>query len=333
MNFLESKDTYQEKMCWEFLQSPRAVHVMKLLYAAHGIADIHHPAAPRWGVMRPTGINSAWRTQENWLHWDQNPWSHPGFLKVQCFACVSPQTASSGGLLCVPGFHKQWDQWGRDHPEGSVIVDGKKMTRNHGPDQVFPVPKHDPAQQQVVRILAPAGSLVLWDGRLPHQNYPNTGRDFSDFRMVLYLGYMRVHQDLDGHLTRRRRDEMRRKLLMMRALGRTQTFWPSGLTALGRRLTGAPELSQVESVDAELCAKPLLVEAIRLAKEAGEEEVNGNYDASVAKLSLAEKKIPGLGCGEVGRRSLWMSAACVLQVSMSPTVRRHRNLLSIRLYR
>jgi len=24
---------------------------------------------PRWGVMRPSGVNPAWRTLENWLHW------------------------------------------------------------------------------------------------------------------------------------------------------------------------------------------------------------------------------------------------------------------------
>lgn len=284
LNFLQSVDPYQDQACWELAQNPHAVSVMELLWSEHGVTSVYLPNAPRWGVMRPTLKNPAWRTLENWLHWDQNPWTEPEFARVQAFACISDQTPSSGGLLCVPGFHKHWKRWGEDHPEGSVRVDGKKITRNFGRTQVFPVPRDDPAHRQVVRVLAPAGSLVLWDGRLPHQNYPNTG---PDFRVVLYLGFSPTSKESVAQ----RREELCRKLLVMQAMGYS-AFWPGGLTQLGRMITASPDLSEVTNIDSQLHDNPDLAQAIRLCMEAAEEDLNGNVHSHVAKLAQAEKTYP-----------------------------------------
>ena len=95
-------------------------------------------------------------------------------------------------LYSLTGFHKRWQKWGEEHPEGSVQagllhrfhhvfkgllkhafliefewrqVDGKLITREFGPGNPFPVPLDDPLQQETVRIGAPKGSLVLWDSR------------------------------------------------------------------------------------------------------------------------------------------------------------------------
>jgi hypothetical protein len=67
-NFLESIDPFLDRACWEFAQNPRALNVMKLLWRQHGVDEVLLAGSPRWGVMRPTAINSSWRTLENWLH-------------------------------------------------------------------------------------------------------------------------------------------------------------------------------------------------------------------------------------------------------------------------
>merc|ERR1712187_897437 len=194
--------------------------------------------------------NPEWRTLDSWLHWDLNPWSQPGFGWVQAFACLSDQTQTSGGLLCVPGFQKRWRQWGADHEEGTVFVDGKQITREYGPGKPFPIPKDDPIQSEVVRVLAPRGSLVLWDSRLPHQNFPNTG---EDFRVVMYLSFSHA----DQNLVEERKQELVKKVVVMRALDRIG-FWPQGLTSLGRVVTGSPDEDELTKAYSVLAEEPLL---------------------------------------------------------------------------
>ncbi|CAK8986830.1 unnamed protein product [Durusdinium trenchii] len=181
-NFLESLDPFQDLSCWELALHDRVEQILSLLWRAEGDGFddgsdekvVFLGRTPRWGVMRPSGTRPEWRTLEQWLHWDQNPWSQPGFGWIQAFACITPQTSQSGGLLCVPGFQKHWSRWGEEHPEGTVKVDGKEITRAFGAGNPFPVPPGDAAHEGTVRILAPKGSVVLWDSRLPHQNFPNS---------------------------------------------------------------------------------------------------------------------------------------------------------------
>mmetsp|Transcript_56588 Transcript_56588/g.106626 ORF Transcript_56588/g.106626 Transcript_56588/m.106626 type:complete len:499 (-) Transcript_56588:124-1620(-) len=286
-NFVASLDPYQEQACWEFTQHPNSMHVMRLLWRDQGVEDLLLPEPPRWGVMRPTARNPEWRTDESWLHWDQNPWTQPGFGRVQAFACLSDQTPTTGGLLCVPGFHRRWRQWGESHPEGTLFVDGKQLTRAFGNNQPFPVPSDDPVHNQVVRVLAPRGSLVLWDGRLPHQNFPNTG---EDFRMVIYLTFCRASEAM----IEQRKQQLCRKLLVMRTLDRFG-FWPQGLTSLGRAITGSPDVDSFTEADLQLKKDPRVAPAIKLAFEAGEEELKGNLHASIEKFRQSEKLYPDIG--------------------------------------
>ncbi|CAE7748270.1 unnamed protein product, partial [Symbiodinium pilosum] len=196
-NFLESLNPFQDRCCWELAENPKVAHVMNLLWTSADCSkstSVFLGRTPRWGVMRPTAERPEWRTLENWLHWDQNPWTQPGFGWIQAFACLTEQTAESGGLLCAPGFHKRWKEWGEQHPEGSVYVDGKEITRAFGQGNPFPVPSDDPVHAEVVRVCAPAGSLLLWDSRLPHQNFPNSSKEA--WRIVLYMNFWPLRE---GH--------------------------------------------------------------------------------------------------------------------------------------
>lgn len=167
-----------------------------------------------------------------------------------------------------------------------MFVDGKQITREYGPGKPFPVPKDDPIQSEVVRVLAPRGSLVLWDSRLPHQNFPNTG---EDFRVVMYLNFARANQSF----VEERKQELVKKLVVMRVLDRV-SFLPQGLTSLGRVLTGSPNEDELTKACRVLAEEPMLVPAIKLAVEAGEEELKGNLAASCNKMSESEKLYPDI---------------------------------------
>lgn len=281
-NFLESCDPYLDRSCWDLPQHPNVVHVLRLLYRG----PVFAPESARHGVMRPTAEHPEWRTDANWLHWDQSPWRQPGFHRVQCFLCLSDQTPTSGGFLCAPGAHNEFAAWGEEHPEGTVVVGGKTITRDYGVGAPFPVPLDDPFQHRVVRVLAPQGALVLWDGRLPHQNYPNTG---PEFRVVQYLSFSCATPDA----VEERREFLQKKLLVRSLLDDgpepVQCFFPGGLSALGREIFCVPDglhATGVESLDSRL------VQAIRLTIAAGDQELRGELQASVQSMQRAGKLWP-----------------------------------------
>eukprot|EP00435_Cladocopium_sp_Y103_P073230 s278_g42.t2 len=278
----------KDSSCWHLAQNPNVAHVMAMLW--RDAVQVMEPEdskvvflgrTPRWGVMRPSGGNPAWRTLENWLHWDQNPWAQPGFGWIQAFACITAQTPSSGGLLCVPGFHKRWKSWGEAHPEGSVQVDGKSITRDFGQGNPFPVPLDDPLHGEVVRVCAPRGSLVLWDSRLPHQNYPNSSED--EWRVVLYMNFWPYNEQN----YKERRALLLKRFHVLQALGadRADATWPRRLTPHGRAVTAAPETT--EGTVEESCK-----EAIRLTFAAGEAELRGELEESTRLMRRAMKLWP-----------------------------------------
>lgn len=233
LNFLESLDGFQDTACWQLHTHHNVVHLNKLLYGQ----PVYISRDARWGVMRPTAVNSDWKTKENWLHWDQNPWTQPDFWSVQSFICLTDQTPTSGGFLCSPGFHKGFQKWGEDHPKGTLWTEaGTLIDDGFGRGNPFPVPENDEIQANIRRVLAPCGSMVLWDGRTPHQNYPNTG---DDFRVVMYTSMY----NLNGNPCdfRMSAHKLRKKLVVMGVLGHDQTGpFPNQLTPLARELLGLP---------------------------------------------------------------------------------------------
>jgi len=131
----------------------------------------------RASVIRPSEINPKWKTLQSWLHWDKNPWKYPEFTKIQGLLTLTDHTEDSGGFCCVPGFHKKLSEWNThnlDHYEKNKY------------NVLIMVPENDKIQTQITKILAPAGSLIIWDSGLPHCNYPNNG---YDFRIAQYITF------------------------------------------------------------------------------------------------------------------------------------------------
>ncbi|CAK9059270.1 unnamed protein product [Durusdinium trenchii] len=191
-NFVESKDPTAELQTWRNRVNGTLNRVFDVLWESFvpGASEGLVMSVDRLGLMRPTLWRETetetierpeWRTSRDWLHWDQNPWAMPEFEAMQGFISLSG-SRSSGGFVTVPEFQQHFAQWSKDHPEGSIPKRSKTMIP-------FPVPLEDEMQARRCKIVVPSGGLLVWDSRLPHENFPNTG---EDWRVVQYVTCKRL---------------------------------------------------------------------------------------------------------------------------------------------
>jgi len=206
-NFLDPLDPCSEVESWWNRVNPAVARVFQTLWR-----DLRYDgededsrdgrlvvSVDRFGVMRPTKVKMpskdgstadggvltdqrAWRTSRNWLHWDQNPWVSPGFFALQGLLGLSDGAPTSGGFVTVPGFHKEFAHWAQEHPEGSL----PRITRKTVP---FPVPLADEMQDRRLKVVVPRGGLLIWDSRMPHENFPN---EDESWRLAQYVTFKRL---------------------------------------------------------------------------------------------------------------------------------------------
>lgn len=189
----------------------------------------------RYGIMRPTKLrlpitsgtdynNDEWMVEEHpeWLtdptfmHWDQNPFTEPGMKRVQGLVTLSDHNDTSGGFHCIPGFAAlHFERWTElNHHLRATI----------GTSSLVNIPSDDPALAGTTRLTMRAGSLLIWDSRLPHGNYPNTG---YHFRYVQYLTMLpAIH------------DEWTMDIFTRHPSLYDLEYYNVTLTTLGRRLAG-----------------------------------------------------------------------------------------------
>ena len=286
-NFLESTIIFQDVISWDLQGNKNVLHLQQLLYER---SNIMCSEMGRLGVMRPTRVHPEWQTESSWLHWDQNPNTQPGFLRVQCFVCLTDNTATSGGFACVPGFHERFRAWGENHPMGTLFtVNGRVIDETFGEGQPFPVPPNDPCQAEVVRVVAPAGSAVFWDSRLPHQNFPNT--DDAAFWIVHYC-MMKVKDD---DSVRERVQLMTQTRILVELWGEEGPKFPHHLSEEMRFVHCLDETPQtLEDALQEIGVEDEngLREAAKLVREAGELEERGAMYAAMKKHQSSERLFP-----------------------------------------
>ncbi len=138
--------------------------------------------------------------------------------KLQGFLALSDATEDDGGFICVPTFHKHVEEWARANQEyyGSKFV-----------SDFVSVPTRDPLCGQGLKVPVRAGSLVVWDSRLPHCNFPNQS---DKFRYVQYVKMFPKRRNAPKF------NESRR--MLMEAMMRRANFQPS---ELGMKLFGLAE--------------------------------------------------------------------------------------------
>ena len=220
----------------------------------------------RFAVMRPTKVNSEWKTLDSWLHWDKNPWAYPEFSTVQGLLTLTEHTKESGGFCCIPKFHLKLKEWTennldykhKDHNETNPIVD-------------FPQEEHN--TQDVKKILAPAGSLIIWDSGLPHCNYPNDG---YDFRIAQYITFQRkdsLNDQLRGVL----------KQSYLEAHVANEKFLNNILTPVGKKILNFDEFEKKYPIT------PKDIEAYQEYKKGCQLEIEENFTEAIKHYTKAEK--------------------------------------------
>jgi hypothetical protein len=175
----------------------------------------------RAGLMRPTkniffpSLNKTedreeWKTVSEWLHIDMNPLtgrattygfenvaeSHFDSSKDPLEAQKKPQNngmrirklqgilalvdcrEEDGGFHAVPGFQHFIQTWTKQNEQ--LCLD----TNINGDPTTIQISKDDPIREHIQRMPIRKGSLLVWDSRLPHGNFPNNS---NGMRIVQYL--------------------------------------------------------------------------------------------------------------------------------------------------
>jgi hypothetical protein len=102
---------------------------------------------------------------------------------LQSMVCLTDHFGSTdGGLQVVRGFHHQLGDY-LEHNAGARAAVGTK-----GEFFRFAGRSHDKLRSQLETVLAPAGSMVLWDRRLPHATTPTLSPGRT--REVVYTGFL-----------------------------------------------------------------------------------------------------------------------------------------------
>jgi hypothetical protein len=167
---------------------------------------------PNTNVLLPDGTRQDfpnYKTSSTWMHWDINPFKllhnhdedipdkfekdikHKDdinntfflsernstllpVLKHQGLIALTDARECDGGFLTVPGFSKSNTKAWAEH----------NATRVAASDDYVMVPRDDPMIEQGRPIPVRAGSLIMWDSRQPHQNFPNRS---DRFRICQYV--------------------------------------------------------------------------------------------------------------------------------------------------
>jgi Phytanoyl-CoA dioxygenase (PhyH) len=295
--FVEAARPLTDTQAFRNRQNPRVVSCFRALLGTDEI----WVSLDRYGVMRPTRNAASrepeaedWATEASWLHFDRNPLVTPNVEEeakeegelnpIQGMLMLTDHTEESGGFCCVPAFHKDWAEYC-----ARIRRAGEPLNQSRAQTPFFLSPTTEGALfERVRRILPiPAGSLLIWDSRLPHQNFPNTSE--TELRMVQYVTFRPVPDDDEAQLLRRNWELKKRAGIVTREL-------LEALTPLGRLITGYREYGRETGSDDDDAVEVSAdgAEALRLIEEASEREAAGEMQEAVRLYRRAYRLNPAL---------------------------------------
>jgi hypothetical protein len=116
------------------------------------------------------------------LHLDRNPSDPYGSLKcfrpIQAFVTLTDHFGSDyGGLKVVKGFHNEIDEYFKNEK----FIEAGPFFRMHSKS-------YSALEKRLESVIAPKGSLVCWDNRIPHATSNILAG--SDTREVVYVGWL-----------------------------------------------------------------------------------------------------------------------------------------------
>lgn len=152
------------------------------------------------------------------LHWDRDPHDPRGSW-IQGLLYLTDTSAEQGAFQCVPKIHRLPDRWASKLDEDNFLV----------PKEID--------ESEAVNVVGAAGTLILWDSRLPHRGGLNH-TDQPRFAQAIAMHPV-------GH------EEERRERVQLWRDKRAPSWWrpwpnqldpepgePAKLTPLGRKLVG-----------------------------------------------------------------------------------------------
>jgi hypothetical protein len=213
-------EIYHHQALWDNRQPPRIHAIFAQLFGTEklwvsedraSMKPPAHPAHPEYD-------------HKGFIHWDTDTSKLPIPFGVQGVLYLTDTTEDMGGFQCVPGFHKNLEEWIKTQP----------------PDRNPRKPDLDrlPPGRKVTPIPGKAGDLLIWNRLLAHGNGHNTsGRP----RLAQYITMSPARPDNEE--ARRRRIERWEQRLPYkegdpRDWERQHYPGPATLTPLGRKLLG-----------------------------------------------------------------------------------------------
>lgn len=137
-----------------FLANRKSPRLVKAFAQLWGREDL-------WSTVDQGGFNpperEGWKFPGPHVHWDMTL-APPHCFGMQGILYLTDTPAEQGAFCCIPGFHRELENWLRKLPAGT---DPRKAVTDH--------PGYTP-------IAGKAGDLVIWQQALPHGSCPNRGR-------------------------------------------------------------------------------------------------------------------------------------------------------------
>ncbi len=211
-------EIYQHQALWDNRQHPRVYGAFadifgnEKLWVSMDRASMKPPPHPDYPEYDSKGF----------VHWDCDTSKLPLPFGVQGVLYLTDTTEDMGGFRCIPGFHKNLEEWIKTQP----------ADRNpRAPDltglEVKPIP-------------GKAGDLLIWDRLLAHGNGHNTS---NRPRMAQYITMSPARDDENARRQRIERWEKRQHTPLDPNAGdprrwEEQHGKTAELTPLGRKLLG-----------------------------------------------------------------------------------------------
>lgn len=151
-------EIYQHQALWNTRQNPQMHRLFAELLGTERLCV----TIDRVGFKPPYRSDHPEYDHHGFTHWDVDTSRLPLPFGVQGVLCLTDTEANMGGFSCVPGLHRDLEEWIAKQP----------ADRNPRVPDLTTLP----AGKSVVPIPARAGAMIIWNNLLLHGN----GRNVSD---------------------------------------------------------------------------------------------------------------------------------------------------------
>jgi len=169
-------EIYQHQALWDNRQHPNIYEAFCDIYGT----DKLWVSEDRACMKPPQHTAHPDYDHKGFTHWDIDTSKLPQPFRVQGVLCLTDTTEDMGGFQCVPGFHRNLQEWVATQPKDrhpfntdlNALPEGKK----------------------VVPIAAKAGDLIIWTTLLAHGNGHNVS---NKPRLCQYVTMSPVSDPID----------------------------------------------------------------------------------------------------------------------------------------